>query len=76
MMREYTCPKCSKIVTFPIRPSVKKRQCPHCGREIMDWDGKPDRQQHGGKKENWLPIIVFAIVVAGMAAGVYLYFRK
>jgi hypothetical protein len=40
----------------------------------MNWDRKPKHQQHVGKKENWLPIILFAIAVVGIAAGVYFYF--
>jgi DNA-directed RNA polymerase subunit RPC12/RpoP len=74
MTKEYTCPKCSETV-IPSSEMGRKR-CPHCGRELMDWDVKPERQQHvGKKKENWLPIIAFAIVVAAIAAAVYFYFR-
>jgi hypothetical protein len=72
---EYTFPKCSKTVTLALLPLFGRKQCPHCGRELMDWDRKPKHQQYVGKKENWLPIILFAIVVVGIAAGVYFYFR-
>jgi hypothetical protein len=42
----------------------------------MDWDVRPERQQHvGEKKESWLPIIAFAIVVIAIAAGAYFYFK-
>jgi DNA-directed RNA polymerase subunit RPC12/RpoP len=76
MTSEYKCPKCSKTVVLPSSPfSRKKKQCPHCGRELMAWDTKPKHQQHAGKRENWWPIIVFGIGVVVLALGVYLFFR-
>jgi DNA-directed RNA polymerase subunit RPC12/RpoP len=71
--RQYTCPKCSKTVTFPKLPLFKKRQCPHCGRDIMEWDVKPEHRQHGGIGAVVPPKVVYLVVVL-VLIGAVVYF--
>jgi hypothetical protein len=73
-MPEYTCPQCRKTLVFPASPPVRKRQCPHCGRDIMMWDSKPEIQQHGGKADHRLVIVAAIITALGVAACVFVYF--
>ncbi|OAI41202.1 hypothetical protein AYO40_03590 [Planctomycetaceae bacterium SCGC AG-212-D15] len=69
--REYACPGCKKKVFF--LPLVRYRSCPHCGRQIMDWDGKQG-EDAVPSRFNWRAI---ALVVFGVAAIVlsFLFFR-
>jgi hypothetical protein len=71
--RKYTCPKCSKTAIFKDLPPGAKRSCPGCGREIKDWDGKPDQRQHRGAPTLVPPKIV-ALVVVALMIGTVLYF--
>jgi DNA-directed RNA polymerase subunit RPC12/RpoP len=73
LQRKYTCPKCSKTVTFKDLHAGARRSCPGCGHEIKDWDGKPQHQQHSGAPALVPPKIV-ALVVAALVIGTVLYF--
>jgi DNA-directed RNA polymerase subunit RPC12/RpoP len=75
MSSEYKCPKCSKTVVLPPGPGSRKKQCPHCGRELKTWDTKPKHQQHASRKESWWPVIALAIGAAILALGAYLLFK-
>lgn len=73
LIAKYTCPKCSKTVTFPNLSLFRKRQCPHCGREIKDWDVKPEHQQHGGVGVRVPPKVIFLVVLV-MLVGAVVFF--
>ncbi len=68
---QYTCPKCSKTVSFEdVSSKLRRRHCPHCGREIMEWDGKPDRQQHSGAPKLVPPRIILLVVLVVLLGAV------
>ena len=73
LKRNYKCPKCRKTVAFEDGRAVTRKSCPECGQGIMDWDGKPDRQQHGSGK-TLVPPKVAALVVVALIIATVLYF--
>lgn len=73
LRKEYTCPKCSKTVSFADLPLFKRRTCPHCGVAIMDWDSKPDQQQHSGSETLVPPKVIFLVLLVGVL-GIVAYF--
>jgi uncharacterized protein (DUF983 family) len=71
--REYACPNCRKTVHF--LPLIRRRSCPHCGREVMDWDAL--QSSGDGETKRTFSWVFVAIVILGIALIVasFLFFR-
>ena len=57
------CPYCGQKV------SAKATKCSHCG---ADLEAVPDTLNQAVPRRNWIPLVVALIVLAGIAAAVFL----